>query len=278
MSAKGGLLARVKTAIAADWMRYAVGFAAIVIFVLVWHVVSWWMQESGAVIAPYIPPPANVGDAFFSSFVDPVPGPGVTMWTLIGASLSRVLLGFALAFAIALPVGLMMGSFRTVEDLGRPIVEIFRPIPPIAWVPVFLLALKAFWGPIAIVFLGAFFPILINVIFGVKSVEPILLDAAKTLGARRWDLFTKVIVPFSIPYTMTGVKVGFGIAWMCIVAAEMLPVRGGGGLGYTIWTTAAISRYDYMYAAMIVIGLLSILTTGLASQVEQRVYKWMGMK
>lgn len=260
------------------YRRYLLAALSLVLFVMVWHLVSWWLTQTDPILAKYIPYPADVGRALLDSFVSPVPGPGHTMGTLILASLQRVLLGFAIALGLALPLGLLMGAFRTVEDLGKPIVEIIRPIPPIAWVPVFMFALKSFWGPVAIVFLGAFFPILINVIFGVKSVDQTLLDAAKTLGAKRRALFEKVIVPFTLPYLMTGVKVGFGIAWMCIVAAEMLPVTGGGGLGYAIWSTADISRYDYTYAAMIVIGILSMATTGLASQVEERVYKWMGMK
>jgi NitT/TauT family transport system permease protein len=263
---------------ASGWFRYFLYSVSIVLFVGMWHALSWRLNETDPVLATYIPYPVDVAKAFIASFSSPIPGPDVYIWTLISASLKRVLLGFAIALAIALPIGLLMGAFKTVECLGKPVVELIRPIPPIAWAPVFLFAFKAFWGPIAVVFVGAFFPLLINIIFGVRSVDPMLIDAARTLGANKRHLFTKVIVPSTLPYLMTGVKVALGIAWMCIVAAEMLPVRGGGGLGYAIWTITDIGRWDYIFAIMLFIGILSILTTGLAGEFERRVYKWMGMK
>jgi NitT/TauT family transport system permease protein len=170
-----------------------------------------------------------------------------------------------------------MGRLWAAEAVGKPLVELFRPIPPLAWIPIFLLLFGVIWGPIAIVFLGVFFPILLNIQFGARSVDPTLIDAARTLGARRIDIFTKVVLPFTIPYLMTGVTVGLGIGWMCIVAAEMLGAVGG-GVGYFIFTTAGNSQYPYMYAGMLMIGILSILTTGIAGLFERRVSKWMGMR
>jgi NitT/TauT family transport system permease protein len=200
------------------------------------------------------------------------------MGDLIISSLIRVFWGFLIALALAFPLGIIMGRIGAAEALGRPIVEMFRPIPPLAWVPIFLLVFGSFWGPAGIVFLGAFFPILLNVMFGVKSVDPMLIDAARTLGAKRSHVFTKVIVPSSIPYLMTGVTVGLGVAWMCIVAAEITPLKGGVGLGYYILYSAQNLTYDLTYATMIVIGILSMLTTGVAALVERRVSKWMGLK
>jgi len=258
--------------------RIILGVLALAIFIAIWYLASWRLNESNGVLASYFPYPHQVARAFLASFTSPIPGPEAHMLNLAAASLERVLIGFGIALAISVPFGMLMGAFRTFEDLGKPIVEVFRPIPPIAWAGTFMFAFKAFWGPIAIVFVGAFFPILINVIFGVRSVDPVLMDAAKTLGASRKHIFTKVIVPSTLPYMMTGIKVGLGVAWMCIVAAEMLPIRGGGGLGYAIWTISDIGRYDYVYSIMIMIAILSILTAGVAGQVEQRLYKWMGMK
>jgi NitT/TauT family transport system permease protein len=171
-----------------------------------------------------------------------------------------------------------MGSFKALESMGKPLVEVFRPIPPLAWVPVFLMVFRSFWGPIGIVFLGVFFPILLNVIFGVKSVDQKLVDAARTLGAKRSAVFTKVVMPAIVPYMMTGIKVGLGVGWMCIVAAEMMPIQGGTGVGYYVWLSADYSRYDFTYATMLVIGLLSILTTGVAELIEKRVSRWMGIR
>jgi ABC-type nitrate/sulfonate/bicarbonate transport system permease component len=260
------------------WFRIFLGFVSVGSFVVVWWAVALYLHETGNVLWPYVPYPQDVLKAFFSSFVEPVPGPEVFMGQSIAASLGRVVLGFLLALAIALPLGILMGMFRILEFLGMPTMELFRPIPPIAWVPVFMFAFRTLWGPVAIVFVGAFFPILVSVMFGVKSVDPVLTDAARALGANKRDLFRKVVLPFVAPYLMTGVKVGLGVAWMCIVAAELIPVRGGGGLGYLIWVTSDLGEFSYTYAAMLMIGILSILTTGVAGLIEQRVYKWMGMK
>jgi NitT/TauT family transport system permease protein len=132
------------------------------------------------------------------------------------------------------------------------------------------------WGAVAIVFLGIFFPILLNVQLGVRSVDPVLIDAARTLGANRRQIFTKVIIPFLVPYLMTGIKVGLGIGWMCIVAAEM--VGGSTGLGRLIMDSSSFSKFPQMYAAMVLIGILSVLTTGVAALFERRLSKWMGMR
>lgn len=266
-----------RTSLSENWKRVLIGVVSVVSFILIWYLVALRLHTSGSVKAQFLPYPQDVARALVDSFTRIDPVFGVLMPTLIVNSLERIIIGFMLAFAVALPLGLLMGAVRTIEDIGRPIVEMIRPIPPIAWTPVFMFAFLSFWGPIAVVFIGAFFPILLNIIFGVRSVDPVLFDAARSLGARRRDLFTKVIIPSVVPYMMTGVKVGLGIAWMCIVAAELLPIKGS-GLGNYIWTWADIGQFDKVYAAMIVIGILSILTTGIAELLERRIYKWMGMK
>jgi len=272
-------MARVKDAVSANWYSIVLGLVAVILFVVFWALVSQYLSDSGSDLSVYVPGPKSVAEAFVSSFMEPVPGLDYTrMGDMIASSLMRVFWGFLLALAVALPVGLAMGTFRSVEAMGRPLVEMFRPIPPLAWVPVFLMVFKSFWGPIGIVFVGVFFPILINVIFGVKSVDQKLIDAARTLGARRGAVFTKVVIPTIVPYLMTGIKVGLGVGWMCIVAAEMMPIQGGTGVGYYVWLSADYGRYEFTYATMLVIGLLSILTTGVAEIFEKRVSRWMGMR
>lgn len=278
-------LDRLKKLLTTRWLQILLGFFSIIAFIALWALVSAYLDQSGSTKALFLPGPRSVADAFFQSFEsipalsDPSIGYTVTMWDLIWSSLRKYLSGFFLAFVLALPLGLLMGKLRTAESIGRPIVEIFRPIPPLAWVPMFALVFGAFWGPAGIVFLGAFFPILTNVVFGVRSVDPMLVDAARTLGARRRDMFLKVVVPSMIPSMMTGVKIGLGVAWMCIVAAEFLGLQGGLGLGYWLILSAiTYGQYSYTYAAMIIIAILSALTTGLAGLLEQRFYKWSGMK
>jgi ABC-type nitrate/sulfonate/bicarbonate transport system permease component len=280
MPASSTILARAKDLAAANLVKIVLSIVSVVAFIILWAAVSHYLSVSGSEKAEFLPWPGDVAEALVKSFTDPVPGlEGITMGDLIASSMIRVFWGFLLALFVALPIGLAMGTFRAAETMGRPIVEMFRPIPPLAWVPIFLMVFRSFWGPIGIVFVGVFFPILLNIIFGVKSVDSKLIDAARTLGAKKGTVFTKVVMPTIVPYMMTGIKVGLGVGWMCIVAAEMMPLEGGTGVGYYLWLSAvSINQYEYTYATMIVIGLLGILTTGVAELIEKRVSRWMGMR
>lgn len=260
-----------------NWKQYLLAVVSLAVFVVAWHLYSSYLHETDSGYKGYIPYPLDVAEAMFDSFLHEDPDLGLTMFDHIGASLERVLLGFVIALAAAVPLGLLMGTFRTADAVGRPLVELIRPIPPLAWIPIFIVVLGMLWGPVAIVALGIFFPVLLSVMFGVRSVEPALVDAAKTLGAGRGRIFLKVVLPFTTPYLMTGIKVGLGIGWMCIVAAEMVG-NYGGGVGYFIKATNDVGEFEYMYAGMIVIGLLGILTTGVAGLIEARLSRWMGMK
>lgn len=280
-----GLLRRFEEYLRSNWLRVLLGVSSLIVFLLAWWLYSAWLHggwpfsgRTPSAAANYLPYPWDVISAFFASFTTRDPVSHLYMTSHIYASLKRIFFGFMLALVLAVPIGLLMGRSRSAEAFGTPIMELFRPIPPLAWVPIFLIALKFFWGPIMIVFLGIFFPIVLNVRFGARSVDPVLVDAARTLGASRRDVFLKVILPFTLPYMMTGIKVGLGIGWMCIVAAEMLGAVGG-GVGYYINNMAyQVGMFDKMYAGMLVIGLLSVLTTGVAGLFEQRLSRWMGMK
>ena len=240
-------------------------------FVLVWWGLSIWANTE------YLPDPGEVYTAFIKSYSQLDPGLNTTMWQNIWASLQRFVWGFLLAFVVAVPLGLLMGSSRLVETFSRPIVEVFRPIPPIAWVPILILLFGYIMGPIITIFIGVFFPILSSVIFGVRSVDPVLIDAAKTQGAKRWHVFSKVIMPFTVPFIMTGIRIGMGIGWMCIVAAEIIGGQGG-GVGFYISYQSDIGRYAYAYAGMATLAILGLLTTSLSGYIENRVNKRMGMK
>ncbi|MBE0518328.1 MAG: ABC transporter permease [Thermoplasmata archaeon] len=271
------ILSQITKMLRENGKTIVLGLLSICVFILAWHTLAWYLKDTGSSVAYLMPYPAEVAEAFIDSFMSRDPATHLYMHDHIISSLKRIVLGFMLALVIALPAGMLMGAMKGAEAIGKPIVEIFRPIPPLAWIPLSMLMFGIIWGPIWIVFLGIFFPILLSVMFGVRSVDTVLIDAAKTLGARRTDVFTKVILPYTLPYLMTGIKVGLGIGWMCIVAAEMMGAVGG-GVGYYIWASSTVGRYEYMYAGMAVIGLVSVLTTGIAGQIERRVYKWMGMK
>lgn len=247
----------------------------ITIISLIAFVITWW-AISMAVNSDYLPDPATVFEAFIDTFQVSDPLTGRNMWDNIYASLNRVLWGFVLAFITAVPLGLAMGFSKVADDFSKPIIEVFRPIPPIAWAPVMMLALGVLLGPVVLVFIGVFFPLLSNIIFGVKSIDPILTDAARTLGAKKSHLFIKVILPSTVPYIMTGIRIGLGIGWMCIVAAEYIAATGG-GVGQYILFKAEVGRYDQVYAGLIVIAILGLLTTELSGYIERRVSKRMGM-
>jgi NitT/TauT family transport system permease protein len=270
-----------------NWLRLSLSALSVAAFLTAWWLLSAYLRAdwpfqgvtpSPDATAERFPYWWDVLRALGRSFVTRSGNPGnLLMSEHIYASLKRISIAFALAFISAVPLGLLMGRSRNSEAVGRPLVELFRPIPPLAWVPIFLAVFKFFWGPIAIVFLGIFFPILLNVRLGARSVDPVLIDAARTLGARRSTIFGKVVLPFTTPYLMTGITVGLGIGWMCIVAAEMLGAVGG-GVGYFIFEANNRTLYDLMYAAMVMIGILSVLTTGIAGLIERWLYRWMGIK
>lgn len=254
--------------------RLLISAGSIAIFILIWHILAWWdHQEPDVVVIAY---PSEVFATLINSFVEEDYRTHLMQVDIV-ASLKRLLLGFLLAIGIALPMGLLMGYSYIAMAASKPIVEVLRPIPPLAWLPVFLMLFGNALGPIMIVFVGIFFPVLLAVIFGVRSVPPELIDAARTLGATRIGVFRRVIFPSTVPYLMNGVYIGLGVGWMCIVAAEMLGVEGG-GLGSRLWASYATGNYDSMYASIIMLGILGVLTTELARILSSRVRDWMGME
>ena len=192
-------------------------------------------------------------------------------------SIKRVLSGFLLSSVIAIPLGIFMGYFRTINNLCDTLIELLRPIPPLAWVPLSL----AWFGlgemsMIFIIFIGAFFPILLNTISGVKGVPTPLIEAALTLGAKSRDILIKVVIPASSPSIITGLRVGAGIAWMCVVAAEMLP-SSNAGLGYLIMYAYSLSRMDVVIACMIIIGLIGLILDRGLRYIEDKYFVWRKM-
>ncbi|WII07533.1 ABC transporter permease [Methanomassiliicoccales archaeon LGM-RCC1] len=197
--------------------------------------------------------------------------------SIIWSSLSLFLQGFGLALLVAIPLGLFLGYSKNLNTFVTPMIEVLRPIAPIAWAPVFIYGINYNVGPVLVVFIGIFFPLLTNIIFGVKKIDPTLIDAAKTLGANKTQVFVKVMVPSAIPYLMNGIKVGLGVGWMCIVAAEMYsPVSIG--VGYCLQSMCQNSLWPSVFAVLIVIAILGILTTSLAEYIQKRISKRMGME
>ena len=181
-------------------------------------------------------------------------------WESWYLSLFRVLLGFAAAMVIGIPLGLLMAVSKTFNSLSFPSFEILRPIPPLAWVPVSII----FWPTqelsIAFVtFLGAFFTVVINVVGGAKAIDGRFFQAAQSMGASQWDIFRRVVLPATLPSIVVGSSVGMGITWNVVVAAEMISGGGssgsGGGLGFFIWNSYVGGSYEQIVVGMISIGI-----------------------
>ena len=247
--------------------------------VLVW---VWWLASMmvPSMLGLNISPIASPVDSFaalidFIQHGDPsMEHRSFASW--VGASLSTFVKGFVLALVIALPAGLIMGNYIAAREFFTPWVEVLRPIAPIAWAPVFVAVFQAATGSILVVFVGIFFPLLTNIIFGVQKIDPILVDAAKTLGASNAQIFMKVLVPSAIPYLMNGIKIGLGVGWMCIVAAEMYSTKVS-GIGYFVKDMIDGGSYAYGFAGIIVIAVLGLLTTGVAEYISKRVSRKMGV-
>jgi ABC-type nitrate/sulfonate/bicarbonate transport system permease component len=176
----------------------------------------------------------------------------------IGASLGRVLSAWTIAGLVAIPLGLAMGRIPAIERILDPIVELIRPISPLAWIPLAIL-----WfgigeaGKVFVVFIGTFFPTLISTIAGVKRIDPVLIHAGEVLGCtNRGALFRKVVLPAALPNIITGLRISFGTGWAAIIAAELVAARSG--LGYLISNGMEILRADRVLVGMIVIGVLGV--------------------
>ena len=255
------------------WFRTAV----ITITSLVCFVFAWW-DVSILLNSTAIPTPLETWHALVDLVVngDSITG-GRTVWAYIASSLRTFLLGFLLALVVAVPLGLIIGYSKTIREFANPVIEVMRPIAPIAWAPIFILAIDYTIGPILVVFIGIFFPVLTNVVFGVQKIDPNLMDAARTMGASSTQVFYKVMVPSAVPYLMNGVKVGgLGVGWMCIVAAELYAPQLG-GIGYYLSTMATNGLWPNAFAAIVVIAILGILTTGLAEYIHKVITRRMGM-
>ncbi len=191
------------------------------------------------------------------------------LWTDIGASLFRVGAGFLLALLVGIPLGLWMGWMREAFTTLNPFVQILRPISPIAWIPLAIL-----WfgvgdlSPIFLIFLSSIFPTILQTAAGVHTIERQYLWAADNFGVSRGRLFFQVVIPAVLPQIIVGMRVSLGIAWLVVVAAEMIALRSG--LGYLIIDSRnAGNRYDLVVAGMIVIGITGLLLDTMMRRLER---------
>lgn len=235
------------------WLPLAVGCA----FLLAWDVA---VRLSGSQIFPKpLEAFAAVGELF---------GKGL-LGKYVVASLFRVTWGFLLAVLVGVPGGLLLGWYPLVRVAFNPLLQAFRPISPIAWIPVAIL-----WfglsdaAPVFLIFLASVFPITVAAAAAVQNVQTVHLRAARNFGLTRWQLFRRVVLPATLPQILTGLRIALGVAWLVVVAAEMIAVNSG--LGYLIIDARnAGRRYDLVVAGMMLIGLIGWLLDLLMRQAER---------
>jgi len=231
-------------------------------------VAVWWfaVTETGSVI---FPTPRQVVTATLELVEDG------TLWNHIGASLFRVGIGFLLAVVIGIPLGLWMGWVHGAFTTLNPLVQILRPISPIAWIPIAIL-----WfgvgdlSPIFLIFLSSVFPTIVQTAAGVQTIDRQYIRAAYNFGVSRTKLFVQVVIPAVLPQIIVGLRVSLGIAWLVVVAAEMIALRSG--LGYLIIDSRnAGNRYDLVVAGMVIIGLTGLMLDVMMRKLEGlKVVRW----
>jgi len=230
----------------------------------------------------------ELGSRMKLPWVGDVPAPTVVMkawvpllsdpgyWYSWYQSSRRVFTGFLAAMVIGIPFGLAMATSRVFRDITFPVFEILRPVPPLAWVPAAII----FWPTQElsigfVIFLGAIYTIMLNVIGGARSIDLRFFQAARSMGSSNWDIFRRVVLPAVLPSIVVGCEVGIGITWNVVVAAEMISGGGGaiqssagGGLGFFIWSSYIGGSYP-----QIVVGMISI---GIAGYISSAIIRWLG--
>ncbi|MDR3291150.1 MAG: ABC transporter permease [Methanobrevibacter sp.] len=193
------------------------------------------------------------------------------LFTDVVSTLIKVLLGLILASIIAIPLGVLLGWSKNLEEMSKFIVGILRPIPPVAWIPFSILWFGIGLIPgIFIIFMGCFFPILIYTIDGIKRTDKVLIEAGKTLGTSNFQTITKIIIPSSTPAIISGLKVGVGIALMCTVTAEM--VASNNGLGYLIMNSSQLFDTGAVVVGMLSIGIIGLVFDIIFKEIQSKIF------
>jgi NitT/TauT family transport system permease protein len=233
---------------------------AVALFVLVWWLVSTLPS------AIHIPSPVEVATSALSlDFRGFLGDMLLSTW--------RVGLGFIIAALVAIPLGIVMGYSPLARDLIFPPVELFRPIPPIAWIPLAILFFpNAEWMIIFLTFYGAFFPIVYNTIAGVSGIRSNYICAAKSLGASEWTIFWHVVLPAALPIIFTGLHIAISVAWLMVVAGEMIANQGG--VGAMTWQAYQTTQYPLIFVGMAAIGILGYLSSVAVRLLARIIIRW----
>ncbi len=233
--------------------RWTIRIVALCIGIFLWHLASTY-DVNFYINFENIPEPLVAWNAFVAQLA------GTEFYIHILVSMQRILIGYGFAVVIGVLMGLAMGRSRFAQDVMMPYVEILRPIPAVAWIPMAILMWPTEEASIIyITFLGALFPIILNTMHGVEQTPEVLVRAARTLGARRSQIFRHVVLPAALPSIATGLAVGMGVSWFSLLAGEI--ISGQYGIGYFTWNAYSLINYPDIVVGMLCIGFLGTLST-----------------
>jgi len=239
---------------APEWLVTAIAWVAgIALFTAAWAAVAKFGGR--------IPDPLAVGAAAAKIFADPFYSKGPNDqgigWNVL-SSLKRVGIGFGLAALVGIPLGFMIGRWRFLSGMAAPIIALLKPVSPLAWLPIGLLVFKAA-NPAAIyvIFICSLWPMIVNTAVGVRQIPQDYLNVARVLNLSEWKVFTRILFPAVLPYMITGVRLSIGVAWLVIVAAEML--TGGVGIGFWVWDEWNNLKVEHIMIAIFTIGIVGLL-------------------
>ena len=228
-------------------------FLGLLLFAFAWATLSHFRTE--------LPGPVSTWHSAVELFADPFynngPNDQGIGWNIL-QSLGRVGLGFGLAALVGIPLGFILGRVKFIGDMFAPIISLLRPVSPLAWLPIGLLVFKAAEpASIWVIFISSIWPIILNTSAGVAQVPQDYLNVARVLRLSEWKVFTKILFPSALPYLLTGIRLSIGVAWLVIVAAEML--TGGVGLGFWVWDEWNNLNVEHIIIAIFVVGIVGLL-------------------
>jgi NitT/TauT family transport system permease protein len=246
--------------------RYVVRVAALLMALVIWH----FAASSGFnffINFENVPTPLLVGEALITQLSSS------EFYLHIAYSMERIAIAYAYAVVLGVLTGVMMGRSRWAEDLLLPYIELFRPIPAVAWIPLAILMLPTEQSSIVfITFLGAFFPIVLNTVHGVEQTPGVLIRAARSLGASKKAILWHVVIPGAMPSIVAGLAIGMGVAWFSLLAGEI--ISGQYGIGYFTWTSYTLVKYPEIIIGMLTIGGLGTLCTLLVRKACNPLLHW----
>lgn len=244
-----------------------------VIYLLAGFGVLFLIWEMGSLMSKgELPSPAKTMTVFFQMWSDPFydagpndKGIGIQLF----ASLKRVFIGFGIGTLIAVPIGFLIGSNKTTLNILNPVIQILRPVSPLAWFPLGLALMKVTdKATVFVIIITSLWPTLINTALGISSVPQDHKNVGKAFGFSRWKYITKILLPASLPLLITGLRLSIGIAWLVIVAAEML--SGGVGIGFFVWDSWNALSLEKVMSAILIIGLVGLVLDKLFSVIQKR--------